>query len=217
MRTTLAAVVLAALSGAALATPLTLSYSISDDGQGGYRYHFTLSLDNHDGSWEPGQGFNWIIFGDNYPAPTALPNFVGDLPAPKPFDAPDEGFRYTGQLHHGPTLLDWGDLFEMTGWVPKFVGDSIHWSGTARVYVGQDQMLWSNIFGTGVLADFEPALFLGDGCLADFDGDGFVNGNDYDLFAELFDAADDGSDLNGDGFVNGNDYDLFATHFDTGC
>ncbi|MBL8759932.1 MAG: hypothetical protein JNL50_01385 [Phycisphaerae bacterium] len=54
-------------------------------------------------------------------------------------------------------------------------------------------------------------------CPADFNGDGFVNGNDYDEFAALFDAADPGADFNGDGFVNGNDYDEFADHFDVGC
>lgn len=54
-------------------------------------------------------------------------------------------------------------------------------------------------------------------CQADFDRDGFVNGNDYDLFAEAFDAASPAADVDGDGFVNGNDYDLFAEAFDAGC
>ncbi|MBL8762378.1 MAG: YncE family protein [Phycisphaerae bacterium] len=54
-------------------------------------------------------------------------------------------------------------------------------------------------------------------CRADFNADGFVNGNDYDEFAGLFDVADPGADFNGDGFVNGNDYDEFAAAFDEGC
>ncbi|MBL8762589.1 MAG: hypothetical protein JNL50_14940 [Phycisphaerae bacterium] len=54
-------------------------------------------------------------------------------------------------------------------------------------------------------------------CPADFNHDGFVNGNDYDDFAALFDEADPGADINHDGFVNGNDYDEFADHFDLGC
>ncbi len=54
-------------------------------------------------------------------------------------------------------------------------------------------------------------------CPADFNGDGFVNGDDYDAFASLFDIADPGADLNNDGFVNGDDYDFFASHFDVGC
>ncbi|MFO0835151.1 MAG: PQQ-dependent sugar dehydrogenase [Phycisphaerales bacterium] len=55
------------------------------------------------------------------------------------------------------------------------------------------------------------------GCPADFNHDGFVNGDDYDAFASLFDIADPGADLNNDGFVNGDDYDFFASHFDVGC
>ena len=54
-------------------------------------------------------------------------------------------------------------------------------------------------------------------CLADFNHDGFVNGDDYDAFAEMFDMADSAADINHDGFVNGDDYDLFAEHFDVGC
>jgi len=57
----------------------------------------------------------------------------------------------------------------------------------------------------------------GSGCIADFNHDGFVNGDDYDAFAEAFDVGDLGADFNGDGFVNGNDYDAFADAFDAGC
>ncbi|MFO0835194.1 MAG: hypothetical protein U0638_09500 [Phycisphaerales bacterium] len=54
-------------------------------------------------------------------------------------------------------------------------------------------------------------------CIADFNSDGFVNGNDFDLFAFLFEAGDLGADVNSDGFVNGDDYDAFAIAFDSGC
>jgi photosystem II stability/assembly factor-like uncharacterized protein len=54
-------------------------------------------------------------------------------------------------------------------------------------------------------------------CSADFNGDGFVNGDDYDVFAQLFDAGSPAADFNSDGFVNGNDYDEFAVAFDAGC
>lgn len=54
-------------------------------------------------------------------------------------------------------------------------------------------------------------------CVADFNCDGFVNGDDYDLFASEFDAAHHVSDMNFDGFVNGDDYDIFASHFEAGC
>ncbi|MBL8759731.1 MAG: S8 family serine peptidase, partial [Phycisphaerae bacterium] len=51
-------------------------------------------------------------------------------------------------------------------------------------------------------------------CPADINTDGFVNGNDYDAFAEAFDAADPAADFDANGFVNGNDYDAFADAFD---
>lgn len=54
-------------------------------------------------------------------------------------------------------------------------------------------------------------------CAADVNADGFVNGDDYDAFAEAFDSGGLGADFNGDGFVNGDDYDAFAEHFEAGC
>lgn len=54
-------------------------------------------------------------------------------------------------------------------------------------------------------------------CPADFNGDGFVNGDDYDAFAEPFENGQPMADINNDGFVNGDDYDLFAEYFETGC
>ncbi|NUQ54028.1 MAG: hypothetical protein HUU19_15235 [Phycisphaerales bacterium] len=54
-------------------------------------------------------------------------------------------------------------------------------------------------------------------CAADFNCDGFVNGDDYDSFASYFEEGGIGADLNSDGFVNGDDYDFFAEHFESGC
>ncbi|MCC6970898.1 MAG: hypothetical protein IT434_11835 [Phycisphaerales bacterium] len=54
-------------------------------------------------------------------------------------------------------------------------------------------------------------------CLADVNEDGFVNGDDFDQFAEWFDVADTHADYNGDGFVNGDDFDQFAGEFEAGC
>ncbi|MCC6230808.1 MAG: hypothetical protein IT432_16470 [Phycisphaerales bacterium] len=54
-------------------------------------------------------------------------------------------------------------------------------------------------------------------CLADFNGDGFVNALDYDLFASAFEAGDMAADIDGNTFVNGLDYDMFASAFESGC
>ena len=116
------------------------------------------------------------------------------------------------------------------------------WSGTAASWVDLHQYLpggpgaWDRSHAQGVWTDgsaiyvvgygFHHARFRGEAlmwvytppsCPADFNGDGFVNGDDYDSFAELFDIADPGADFNGDGFVNGDDYDAFASAFDGGC
>ncbi len=54
-------------------------------------------------------------------------------------------------------------------------------------------------------------------CLAEFNQDSFINGDDYDLFAELLEEGVIGADINHDGFVNGDDYDAFAEHFEAEC
>jgi len=52
---------------------------------------------------------------------------------------------------------------------------------------------------------------------ADVNGDGFLNGDDFDQFAEAFETGDPSGDFNHDGFVNGDDYDGFANDFEAGC
>jgi hypothetical protein len=54
-------------------------------------------------------------------------------------------------------------------------------------------------------------------CEADFDLNGFVNGDDADAFAVAFDIGDPSADVDGNGFTNGDDADYFAAHFDVGC
>lgn len=54
-------------------------------------------------------------------------------------------------------------------------------------------------------------------CPADVNHDDFVNGDDYDAFAEGFENGDLSADFNDDGFVNGDDYDAFAEAFEAGC
>lgn len=64
----------------------------------------------------------------------------------------------------------------------------------------------------------EPALVgVGDCCTADFDGDGFVTGLDYDLYVQAFENGDLSADFDGDGFISGIDFDLFVIAFEKGC
>lgn len=52
---------------------------------------------------------------------------------------------------------------------------------------------------------------------ADFDGDGFVSGIDFDLYVAAFEAGDGSADFDSDGFVTGIDFDLFVLAFEAGC
>jgi len=54
-------------------------------------------------------------------------------------------------------------------------------------------------------------------CGADFNGNGFINGDDFDAFVAAFVLGDLTADFNGDGFVNGDDYDGFVAAFEVGC
>ena len=52
----------------AVAAPLTMTYIVHSVGAGMYQYDFSLTLDNHDGTWSPGnpqEQWDWIMFGDN--------------------------------------------------------------------------------------------------------------------------------------------------------
>ncbi len=54
-------------------------------------------------------------------------------------------------------------------------------------------------------------------CAADFNGDGFVTGDDFDLYVAAFELGDISADFNADGFVTGDDFDAFVTAFEAGC
>jgi len=54
-------------------------------------------------------------------------------------------------------------------------------------------------------------------CPADYNGDGFANGDDYDAFVNDFELGNSKADYNGDGFVTGDDFDAFVDAFVAGC
>ncbi len=56
-----------------------------------------------------------------------------------------------------------------------------------------------------------------DRCPADFNGDGFTTGDDYDSYAEAFGAGDLAADMDGDGFVTSDDFDFYVAAFVGGC
>lgn len=74
------------------------------------------------------------------------------------------------------------------------------------------QVSWDNLRIERVVSDT---------CPADFNGDGFIDGFDYDAFVACFegDPCPPGRspDMDSDGFVDGFDYDTFVTGFEEGC
>lgn len=54
-------------------------------------------------------------------------------------------------------------------------------------------------------------------CPADFNGDGFVNGDDFDAFSSAFAAGDATADFDKNGFVTGDDFDAYVAAFEAGC
>lgn len=145
----------ALLSTAAAATPLTLSYSVTDTGDG-YRYDFALTLDNHDGTWAAGQQWDWIIFGDT-DADGTHNGFDPDGQGPQPLDWTTLDFggviasiSTAGGAHNGATLILGTNGVSLPGWEPLAIGDSIAWSGTSTRLIPDGELLWSALeFGGG--------------------------------------------------------------------
>ncbi len=54
-------------------------------------------------------------------------------------------------------------------------------------------------------------------CYADYDGDGFITGDDATLYVSDFESGNMCADVDGDGFLTGDDYTLWVTQFETGC
>jgi hypothetical protein len=116
---------------------LTLEYILTDNGDGTYQYDFTLRLDNNDGSWQPGQGFGWFIFGDarNMMSPIADFQITYGLPV-----GPWDSLTTSGGFHNGPTFNP-----VLSYWVPDAVGDSLQWGGISTVALNPGELLFSSI------------------------------------------------------------------------
>lgn len=72
-------------------------------------------------------------------------------------------------------------------------------------------------FGSGLCARPLGKMVAFGGCSADFDGDGFPTGDDFDAFVVQFELGDLAADFDGDGFVTGDDFDAYVALFELGC
>ncbi len=133
------------------ATPLRMDYTVQDLGSSLYRYDFSLILDNNDDSWNSGEGWGGVVFGDHVTS-SPLTNFVGDtssLPA-----GPWTSFGLCSGSHNGYILLEM-DAY----WNPAAYGETITWSGSSTADLAQGELLFSTVdhIHDPVTADFEVA------------------------------------------------------------
>jgi hypothetical protein len=202
------------LAPASVATPLTLEYCVSPRPDGRFDYNFTLTVTDADGTFVPGQSFNWIVFGDSDRNISPLADFVGEDPAPGPWT--DDGYNFSTGTHNGPCLIDYGRLLNFPGWTPTHVGQSLTWRGHSAVDL--QSLAWSNILGSGEQARFEPAvrtttcLNVTQPCaVADFNADGGVDGSDLESFYTVWMSGEPEGDVNLDGGTDGADVEYFIT------
>lgn len=92
-----------------------------------------------------------------------------------------------------------------------------HTTGVASLTTG-----WSPANPPGS-AGFTPfvstkiVLYGAESCVADFNGDGFLDFTDFDDFVFAFESGDPAGDFNGDGFLDFTDFDEFVAAFEAGC
>jgi len=209
-----------------------MEYCVEPIPGGGFKYTFKLILDNNDNSWAAGQGFGWIIFGDQQSAASPLEPFVGD-PSYLPI-GPFTQYQGSGGGHNGPTLgpvVQGPPNFPPNLWIPNAIGDSLTWGGTSPNNLPQGQMLWSNLMagGGGNFANWEVATLVttcGGGpapCYANCDGSTtppILNVNDFICFQNLFAAGDPAANCDASTnapILNVNDFTCFLNAFAAGC
>ncbi len=71
---------------------------------------------------------------------------------------------------------------------------------------------------SGNTSEFSACFAMsGRPCLADFDGSGFVDTDDFGAFVAAFIDGGEEADFDGSGFVDTDDYDAFVGAFEAGC
>ena len=128
----------------AQAASLNLVYTVENLTDGWFNYSFQLKVDNTDNSYVPGQGWGWIIFGDElntFDGEGALTNWVGDPSRSLPWINFGISFGY----HTGPTLYGNPDNIELTFWTPSNVNDYLYWSGKSTANLSQGELLFSTL------------------------------------------------------------------------
>jgi hypothetical protein len=157
---------------------------------------------------------SWAILATALPArAVAGINDSIDPPDGLPFETVFPGFAESTVVSNIATLYTGGayntqQAFFLTEWVlaQEDTLKTDRPTGTLHVYA------FSNAVNVGT-----ATFSISTSCPADFNGDGFITGEDFDLFVQAFEAGDMRSDFNGDGFLTGEDFDQFVRAFEAGC
>ncbi len=96
--------------------------------------------------------------------------------------------------------------------IPGATGPTLTISGAGPFDAGAYDCVVTN--GCGSVTSAAAALTV---CVADYDCDGFVSGDDFDSFVGDFTDGNAAADADRNQFVNGDDFDLFAAAFVRGC
>lgn len=135
------------------------------------------------------------------------------------FDAADYALiqsRLGASLDDTATLIndkhtdDTGDDVAYTGW--KWQGREVQ-AVLAMMFADPHDGPGGTNASFVTASDVAASFF----CTADFNGDGFVNGDDFDGYVAAFELGDDTADYNHDGFVTGDDFDSYVAAFEIGC
>lgn len=131
--------------------------------------------------------------------PSGVPVFLDENALDTPRD-----YQSVVNFHHVARAQDTytlgGVKYLFSGWVSD-VGTS----------AGDELTFTSPVGGAQMTAVYAAA------CLADFDGSGFVDLDDYTSFIAAFEAGDASADIDGSGFVDLDDFIAFAEAFAAGC
>jgi len=88
-------------------------------------------------------------------------------------------------------------------------------AGTAKARLYMQFSQPANLAGAAYFDDCEFGQVVT--CCADFDGDGFATGDDFDAYLSAYGIGDFTADFDGDGFVTGDDFDAYVAAFEGGC
>jgi len=108
-------------------------------------------------------------------------------------------------------------LYDSIETSPALGGDNAA-IGTQFIEVGSvGAITWSSATPFAVSNGTVLSVVCKPPCRPDFNGDGFLTGEDFDAYVDAFIHGDIKADYDGDGFLTGDDFDAFVAAFEIGC